>query len=55
MKIYYHYIVVDPTYEVTVLAFVFDGDGGFAVLLRHSEWPVLHVASNVLIIHLASN
>ena len=43
------------TYEVTVPAFVFDGDGGFAVLFCHFERPVLHVANNVLIIHFSSD
>jgi hypothetical protein len=43
------------TYEVAVPAFVFDGDGGFAILLSHFERPMLHVTSNVLIIHFASN
>ena len=43
------------TYEVAVPAFVFDGDGGFAILLCHFEWPVLHIASNVLIIHFATD
>ena len=43
------------TYEVAVPAFVFDGNGGFAILLCHLERPVLHVASNVLIIHFAAD
>jgi hypothetical protein len=43
------------TYEVAVPAFVFDGDGGFAILLCHFERPVLYVASNVLIIHFATD
>ena len=43
------------TYEVTVPAFVFDGDGGFAILLCHLERPVLHVTSNVLVIHFATD
>ena len=43
------------TYEVPVPAFVFDGDGGFAIFFCHFERPVLHVASNVLIIHFASD
>ena len=34
---------------------MFDGDSGFAILLCHSEGPVLHVASNVLIIHFATD
>jgi hypothetical protein len=34
---------------------VFDGDGRFAIFFCHSERPVLHVASNVLIIHFASD
>lgn len=32
-----------------------DGDGGFAILLCHFERPVLHVASNVWIIHFATD
>ena len=43
------------TYEVTVSAFVFDGDGWFAIFFCHLKRPVLHIASNVLIIHFASN
>ena len=43
------------TYEVAVPAFVFDGDGGFAILFCHFERPVLHVASNVLIVHFATD
>ena len=34
---------------------MFDGDGGFAIFLRHFERPVLHIASNVLIIHFATD
>ena len=34
---------------------MFDGDGGFAILLCHFERPMLHVTSNVLIIHFATN
>ena len=47
--------MVDITYKVAVRAFVFDGDGGFAILLCHFVRPVLHVASNVLIIHFATD
>ena len=43
------------THKIAVPAFVFDGDGGFTILLCHPERPVLHVASNVLIIHFASD
>ena len=34
---------------------MFDGDGGFAILLCHFERPVLHVASNILIIHFVTD
>src|SRR5277367_4610668 len=43
------------TYKVAFPALVFDGDGGLAILLCHFKRPVLHVASNVLIIHFAAD
>lgn len=43
------------TYEVTEFALVFDLDGWFSALLMNSERPVLDVALDVRVVHLATN
>jgi hypothetical protein len=40
---------------MTILSLVFHNNGGFAVLFLDAEWPVLHVANDVLVIHLATD
>ena len=42
-------------YEIAISAFMFDSDSGFAIFLAYFERPMLHIASNVLIIHFAAN
>ncbi len=41
--------------KVAGLALVLDRDGGFAVLLLDLKGPVLHVALDILVVHLAPN
>lgn len=42
-------------YEVAFLALVLNGDGRFAVFLLNFEWPVLHVAFDVFVVHLTAH
>lgn len=41
--------------ESTILALVFNDNGGFSVLGGNLEWPVLHVTLDFGIIHLATD
>jgi len=34
---------------------VFNGDSGFAAFFCDTEWPVLDIADNVLVVHLATD
>ena len=43
------------TYEVAFVAPVFNRDGGFAILLRNLEWPVLHVTLDVRVGEFTTN
>ena len=52
MSVYRSWIIA---HKITFPAFVFDGDGGLTIFLCYFERPVLHVASNTLIIHLAAD
>ena len=40
---------------MTEFAFVLDSDGGFTVFLHDLEGPVLHVADDFWVVHLAAN
>ena len=45
----------ERSHEMAVVSFVLNSDSGFAVLFCDAEWPVLHVADDVLVVHLATN
>lgn len=40
---------------MTILSLVLNSNSGFAVLFCDAEWPVFHIADNVLVVHLATN